>query len=232
MVIGTFLPWLGGGTGFAASISAPQNAGGIDYNDKVPSVELVPVVVAPDLTVNADAGEVFSGGNIRFEIAEGSDPSEKLKLPEGQYTLEGGQVIDIIGGIIYMDSDGDGDHDDPGENIAKVNDTFNGDGKSLQIDFSTIPIPNGNFEAGSVGEISATNPIQNWKLNTSSTGPDGNPIDQIWLGPELATKTQGRTYDSVASNEDGTFTVTGPSGEYSYNTNVDYNGTSSYGDSQ
>lgn len=217
LLFGSITPGIGLGPVFAANIGT--NTEGIDYNDNVPNEIAVSVNVAPDLKVAAEVNEVFSGGNIRFDIAEGSDSSEKLKLPDGEYTLEGGQKIAIINGTIYMDSNGDGDYDDPGEDIAKVNDSLNGDGTSLQIDFSTIPIPNGNFEEGSVGEFI---PVPNWTINNSSNGPNGTAIEQIWLG-DLATKTQSRRYDSVISNGDGTYTVTGPGGSYTYVTNVDYN---------
>ncbi|MFD2046655.1 SwmB domain-containing protein [Ornithinibacillus salinisoli] len=227
LLIGTVMPTQ---FVFGANVIVPDGHE-IDYDDNVPADNAVPVAVAPDLTVTAEDGEVFSGGNIKFQINGGSDPSEKLVLRNGKYTLDGGQEMEILDGVIYLDTNENGNFNDPGEDIAKVNDILNGDGTSLQIDFSTIPLPNGDFEKGNTGEVTETNPIPNWTINTSSIGPNGTTIDQIWLG-ELAEKTQGRTYDSVVSSGNGTYTVTGPGGEYSYTTNVDYNGTASTSDMQ
>ncbi|QGH35339.1 hypothetical protein GI584_15335 [Gracilibacillus salitolerans] len=222
LLIGTVMP-----TGlFAADIGFLDDPT-IDYNDNVPADadSAVPVTVAPNLTISAEDGEVFSGGNIKFDIEGGSDPLEKLSLPNGTYELEDGKEIEIIDGVIYMDSNGDGDLDDPGEDIARVNEILNGDGTSLQIDFSTIPIPNGDFEQGDLGIVDESNTIPNWSINTSSEMHDGTSVDQIWLG-ELATKTQGTLYDSVEPNGDGTYTVTGTDikgNKYSYVTDMNYN---------
>lgn len=215
-----------GGTVFAAGISTPDTE--IDYNAKTPSTVAEPVVVAPELEITPEENEVFSGGNILFEIAEGSDPSEKLSLPNGTYTLEGGQVIKVEDGIVYLDSNNDGDYDDPGEDIAIVNETLNGNGTALQIDFLTIPIPNGGFQEGGIGEFV---PVPNWQINHTSIGPDGSQINQIWLG-DKASKTQNRSYDSVTSNGDGTYTVVGPGGAYTYTTNVNYNSLATTDDPQ
>ncbi len=220
LLAGTISPWVGGNA-YAATVSAPQNEAGIDYNEHVPAETATPVVVAPDLSISAEEGELFSGGNLKFEIAEGSAISEKLTLPDGQYQLDSGQNILVENGVIYADLNGNGVYTDYGEDIAKVNEQNNGDGSSLQIDFSTIPIENGNFEKGGIGEIEDATPLLNWQINSNSIGPNGSMIDQIWLG-DLASKTQGRVYDSVQSNGDGTYTVTGQNGTYSYETNVDY----------
>ncbi|WP_042143405.1 Ig-like domain-containing protein [Paucisalibacillus sp. EB02] len=226
LLFGTMFPGVGGKAIFAAGISTSGTE--INYNEKVPSEVAEPVVVAPDLEITPEENEVFSGGNILFQIAEGNDPSEKLSLPNGTYTLEGGLVINVLDGVVYMDSNGDNDFDDPGEGIAKVNETFNGNGTALQIDFLTIPIPNGSFQEGAVGEFV---PVPNWQINHTSVGPDGSQINQIWLG-DKASKTKGRSYDSVTSNGDGTYTVVGPDGAYNYVTNVNYNNLASTRDPQ
>ncbi|MFS0881778.1 hypothetical protein [Metabacillus niabensis] len=109
--------------------------------------------------------------------------------------------------------------------IASIDNELNGEAGPLRINLSA-PLPNGDFEKGELGEL-----VPDWTINNTSVGPNGSNINQIWLG-DLASKTQNRAYDSVASNGDGTYTVTGPNNEYTYVTNVNYNMTATTGDLQ
>src|SRR5690625_100938 len=130
----------------AANISTSNK---IDYNDNVPADTATPVKVAPDLSITAGQGELFSGGNLKYELAGGSDSSEKLILPDGDYTIDG-QNVKVANGEIFIGSD----------KVGSVNSSLDGDGKALQIDFDIIPVQNGNFEGGMTGwTINDTNQI-------------------------------------------------------------------------
>lgn len=202
-MIGTIIPGLGLGQ---QSVFADE-LDDINYDPLMGH----PVQVAPDFQLNAQSGETFAEGYIKFDIQDsnGYADSERLFLPDGaKVTLDGGSVLKVEGDQILLD----------GDPIASVNSEENGEGKALKVDLSA-PLPNGNFEEGSVGEGVT---VPSWTINHQSKDDKGNTVNQIWLGEKLATHTQGRTYESVVSNGDGTYTVTGPGHSYSYKTNVDY----------
>ncbi|WP_047980248.1 Ig-like domain-containing protein [Ornithinibacillus contaminans] len=167
------------------------------------------VTVAPNYDHEAQAGEQLAEGYIRFDLQDTDYVStEKLFIPENsRVTLTDDSVLLYKNGQFLLN----------GVPIASVNDNMNGEGGALQIDLSA-PLENGNFEAGEIGKEVT---IPDWTINKTSE-KDGKTINQIWLG-DLATQTKGRAYDHITDNGDGTYTVTGPTNEYSYVTNVDYN---------
>ncbi|PWU69228.1 SwmB domain-containing protein [Gracilibacillus dipsosauri] len=212
LLIGIVLP--GGATVFAATPDYEEN-GDFNYDPLLGEA----AQVDPDFTVEAN-GEQFAEGNIRFEITDsnGYTETDRLFIPEGESVpLGDGSTLTYRNGQFLLD-------DVP---IASVNNTDNGYGTALQIDLSA-PLPNGNFEEGAIGEGVT---IPSWTINNQSIGPEGDTINQIWLG-DLASKTQNRPYDAVVDNSDGTYTVTGPDIEYTYNTNVNYNDLASTNDLQ
>ncbi|WP_058305698.1 Ig-like domain-containing protein [Gracilibacillus massiliensis] len=210
----TLVPGIGGSAVLAAGEDNVDRDSDGDFNYDPVLGEVTQV--DPDFSVEPAAEEQFAEGNIRFEIDGGHVNTDNLFIPEGEsVTLGDGSILTFNNGQFLLD-------DVP---IASVNDTDDGEGTALQIDLSA-PLPNGNFEEGSTGEM-----VPSWELNTSSEGPNGEIVDQIWLG-DLATKTQGRSYNGITETETGVYTVTGPGNEYTYETNVDYNKLASTDDSQ
>jgi len=211
LLFGTILPTLGNQKAFAEVLTD------IDYDPYIGDS----VKVAPNFELDPISGETFAEGYIKFEITDsnGYVPTDKLFLPDGgKVTLDNGNILVVNGDQILLD----------GVAIASVNSDENGNGKALKIDLSA-PLPNGNFEEGESGDNVA---VPNWTINHQSILPDGTTTNQIWLG-DLAAHTKGRTYEKVMDNGNGTYTVTGPNGEYTYTTNVDYgNGIASTKDPQ
>ncbi len=206
LIAGTIMPQFGGPVAFAAELAD------IDYDPKIG--EEVPV--APNFHLQPAEGEQFAEGYLQFDITEEYVDTEKLFLPDGEsVTLSDGSILSVKGTQILL-------NDVP---IASIDNELNGEAGPLRINLSA-PLPNGDFEKGELGEL-----VPDWTINNTSVGPNGSTINQIWLG-DLASKTQNRAYDSVASNGDGTYTVTGPNNEYTYVTNVNYNMTASTGDLQ
>ncbi|MCT2537136.1 Ig-like domain-containing protein [Aquibacillus koreensis] len=178
-----------------------DTSGDFDYNPVLGE----DVQVDPDFEVIAEEGDVFSEGNIRFEISDGHVESEKFFIPENSQVQLDGSTLLYSDGEFLLD----------GVPVATVNGTNNGDGTALQIDLSA-PLENGDFEK----ELDSGE-VQDWTINDTSQHPSKGLVNQIWLG-ELATKTKGRTYQSFDGN--GPYTATGPNGEYTYETDVNYSG--------
>ncbi|MGV3466625.1 MAG: Ig-like domain-containing protein [Heyndrickxia sp.] len=201
LLFGTILPTLGNQKAFAAELTD------IDYDPYIGDS----VKVAPSFELNPDSGETFAEGYIKFEITDsnGYVPTDKLFLPDGEkVTLSDGSTLEVKGKQILLN----------GIAIASVNSAENGEGKALKIDLSA-PLPNGNFEEGPSGNNVE---VPSWTINHQSELPDGTTVNQIWLG-DLAKHTQDRPYEKVESNGAGKYEVTGPNGEYTYTTNVNYN---------
>ncbi|WP_226035478.1 Ig-like domain-containing protein [Aquibacillus saliphilus] len=182
-----------------------DTSGDFDYNPVLGE----DVQVDPNFEVNAGEGDVFSEGNIRFEISDGHVESERFFIPENSQVQLDGSTLIYSDGEFLLD----------GVPVAAVNATNNGDGTALQIDLSA-PLENGDFEKELEG-----NEVQDWTINDTSEHPTnkGTTINQIWLG-DLATKTKGNSYRNFTNNGDGTYTATGPNDEYTYQTDVDYSG--------
>jgi len=207
LLFGTILPTWGNQKSFAAELTD------IDYDPYIGNS----VKVAPNFELDANSGETFAEGYIKFEISNGYVDTDKLFLPDGaRVTLDDGSILEVKGDQILLNDIA----------IASVNSKENGEGNALKIDLSA-PLPNGNFEEGDSGDNVV---VPSWTINNTSV-VNGKTINQIWLG-DLATHTKGRAYQKVENIGDGKYKVTGPNGEYTYITNVNYNGKALYNDPQ
>ncbi|MCM3763719.1 Ig-like domain-containing protein [Neobacillus niacini] len=201
LLSGTILSGVGTQTAFAEMLND------IDYDPLIGEQ----VQVAPEFKLIPQSGETFAEGTLKFEITSPYVSSERLFIPDGKkVTLTDGSILEVRGDQILLE----------GVPIASLNSVENGQGKALKIDLSA-PLANGNFEKPLLnGEV------QDWTIHTTSTGPIGKPVNQVWLGP-LAAKTQStpqrvRAYSSFQSNGNGKYTATGPGNAYTYITDVNY----------
>jgi hypothetical protein len=155
----------------------------------------VPVPLSPGIVV--ENGGAFSGGFVKFSIANGSAGETLSLTKESVASVDSGKVS-IVGSTVYL---GDGT---AATQIGVVNPTLNGEGgKALQIDFST-PLTNGDFE--STGTVPG---MPGWTVNNNV----------VVLDTTLATKTQGNTLTSSGS---GPYTIKGPGNSYTYQSNKSY----------
>lgn len=194
-----FLLQLTAGLGYSTAGAAPVIGGTpgpgdvIEYFEKGNPVGIAPGINISDSTPSA----VFADGNVVFEIAEGSSSNERLLLPDGASVATSSGMITVNGKTILLN----------GNPIGAVDTALNGDGKALQINFST-PLANGDF---------------------SQTDGSGNPAGwtvnkQVVKLGDLASRTQGAAYESVVANVYGGFTatVTNAVYPYAYDTDVNY----------
>ncbi len=195
------------------------------------------ITVAPDLEIPGN--DLYSDGQVSFELENGGVTGETLYIPEGEHKLDNGETIFIDGdGNIYLGSVAVEDKE-----IGKVNDFDDG---KLTIEYftNTMMIRNGDFTEGDIGKCTFErevktqvniNPdsidcgpdfnkghsdgnIPGWTINEKSKDDNGNTVPQIWLG-DLASKTQGREYTGV-SGTDNSYTIHGQN--YEFLTDQDY----------
>lgn len=179
------------------------------------------LTLVPNLTVTSDADEIFADGYLKFAIAGGYEPGDRLSLKANEDVTTSLGTVSFDGTNILLN----------GLPVGTINTVANGVATDLQVDFSS-PLENGNFEEAATGSGTALD-LPGWVINSSSSYDGEDYPYQIWLG-DLASKTKGTAYTSVEAGS-GTYTVTGcvydgcsPDDTYEYATDVAYSGNSAF----